>query len=571
MAGDRRGPRKTARNLTRLAEVLGGFGYLAEARPVMDEAVKLEPKDFNLRLQAADLFVKGEEYAAALEQVRAAAPLATNPEEREAVVTREIRTLQLLERLDAETTALAASLDTLKTAVSSEAWHRLAKFQEANNQGEPALATVDRLLKGDAKFVPGLALRAKLFEAAGRFGDAAEVYRNLADIDRRYRTEYLGSVAKLEARLGRKEAALAAARDVIASAPGAPEHYEMYSQLCFQLGAMDEGLDALRRLVRADPTEPKHLNTLAQALVDQFRTDEAIELYWQAFDKSTDLDSKLGVVTSLVNASMQAGKFDRTMDRLLRLRREAQDPRETTICLAQAYNASGDLGTARDELEQLLTPDTRDTQLLQQVANLADQEGDSAAAVKFQEQLVKVAPGRETESRLIELLTKNGDVDAASSAMERLATQGDLGQTLKAIDGLLANDKEAVALRILDGALRNDPRNWSLLYRVGVATARTAPETAKRRFEEVLALPNPDDEPCLEEKSRNKPKVGAAADRRRVVPPPADSHASTAPTTMARSPSRPEFRRRTITVVRTPGRGRRAISALPAWRRWRGC
>ncbi len=505
------GPRKTARNLTRLAEVLGGFGYFAEARPVMDEAVKVEPKDFNLRLQAADLFVKAEAYAPALEQARAAAPLATTPEEREAVVTREIRTLQFLERLDTETTALAASLDTSKTPVSSEAWHRLAKFQEANNQAEPALATVDRLLKGDAKFVPGLALRAKLFEAAGRFGDAAEVYRSLADIDRRYRTEYLTSVAKLEARLGRKEAALAAARDVIASAPGAPEHYEMYSQLCFQLGAMDEGLDALRRLVRADPTEPKHLNTLAQALVDQFRTDEAIELYWQAFDKSTDLDSKLGVVTSLVNASMQAGKFDRTLDRLLRLRREAQDPRETTICLAQAYNASGDVGTARDELEQLLTPDTRDTQLLQQVANLADQEGDSAAAVKFQEQLVKVAPGRETESRLIELLTKNGDVDAASAAMERLATQGDLGQTLKAIDGLLANDKEAVALRILEGALRNDPRNWELLYRVGVASVRTSTETAKRRFEEVLALPNPDDEPCLEEKSRNKPKVGAAA------------------------------------------------------------
>ena len=37
-----------------------------------------------------------------------------------------------------------------------------------------------------------------------------------------------------------------------------------------------------------------------------------------------------------------------------------------TICTAQAYATSGDLGSARSELERLLAANTRDTQLLQQ-------------------------------------------------------------------------------------------------------------------------------------------------------------------------------------------------------------
>ena len=62
----------------------------------------------------------------------------------------------------------------------------------------------------------------------------------------RNRTEYLTGIARLESRLGRVDAALKAGRDLLAAAPGNPEHYEFFAQLCFQLGRSEEGLDALR-------------------------------------------------------------------------------------------------------------------------------------------------------------------------------------------------------------------------------------------------------------------------------------------------------------------------------------
>ena len=67
-------------------------------------------------------------------------------------------------------------------------------------------------------------------------------------------------MAKLEARLGRTDQAIKAGRDLIAAAPGNPEHYEFFAQLCFQLGKPDEGLDALRRAVRVNPNDTKILH-----------------------------------------------------------------------------------------------------------------------------------------------------------------------------------------------------------------------------------------------------------------------------------------------------------------------
>ena len=65
---------------------------------------------------------------------------------------------------------------------------------------------------------------------------------------------------------------------------------------------------------------------LADALARQFRTEEAIELYWRAFDKAPDLDGKLGIVAKLTSLYLQRSQFDRLVARLERESREASQP-----------------------------------------------------------------------------------------------------------------------------------------------------------------------------------------------------------------------------------------------------
>ncbi len=494
------GKNRTAVNTARLAEVLASFGYLKEAIPEINAACELDPKDFALQMKAADLFAKADQPADALAALTRAEGLAQNDEERESVLSTQIRVYDqdrsLQSRTDELTKAIAGGEATAKKQ------YLLARYQEGLHDYEEAARTIEKALALEPQSIPLLATAARLTEQAGALKEAGDLNRRLATVDRRGRSDYLRRVAQLETQLGRTDEALAAGRELLASAPGNTQNYEFFASLCFRLGQTEEGLQTLRRAVRLNPGEPQLLLVLAGALSEQFRTDEAIELYWQAFDKGKALDDRLGVTQKLTDQYLASNRFDKQLERLERLRSDADDKREMTICLAQAYQTAGDYGMARQELESLLGDNTRDTQLLQQLSNLATTENDLSAAVKYQEQLVRLAPGPETEYKLATLLSQAGSAQESSAILVRLATkEEDPEKLMRNIDSLLGSDQAETALLIIQARLREDPRNWELLYREGAALSKTPAEAAKR-FEAILALPNEDDEMSAAAKAR---------------------------------------------------------------------
>jgi tetratricopeptide (TPR) repeat protein len=220
------------------------------------------------------------------------------------------------------------------------------------------------------------------------------------------------------------------------------------------------------------------------------------------------MEAKLGVVQKLSDLYLQTNHFDRLVERFERGRREANQEREQTICLAQAYQAAGDYGTARQELERLLTQNTRDTQLLQQLSSLAESEGDIAAVIKYQRQRNLLAPSKEGEMRLAQFLLRTGGNEEAATIWTKMAESGsNPADVLGAIDSLLAHDKLDVALLIIERLLREQPRNWELLYRAGSAIGKGRPDEAQRHFRAILALEIPDDEQGVQAKSRSQTRA----------------------------------------------------------------
>lgn len=488
------GSNRNAKNLTRLAEVLSGFGYLKEAVDTMGQACELEDDDFSRQLAYAELLGQDRQFDKALAQLEVAEKLAANDEEREGVLNQQLKVYEGAERLAAEIEALSQRMEMNADAGSAD-WYRLARMHEAARQLPEATAAINKSLALDGKSARALTAAARIEEASGNVLDAADSYRKLAAIDRRSRTLYLTEVAKLEARLGRRDDALAAGRDLLAAAPGNPEHYEFFAELCFQLGENDEGLETLRRSLRANPSDPKVLLTLAQALAGRFRTDEAIELYWRAFEKANELEPKLDVVSRLAELYLQTNHFDRLLERLERLRREARESRELSICVAQAYHAAGDYGTAGQELVRLLSQNPNDTQLLQQLSTLLEAEGDLAEAAKYQQQLVRLAPGKESETRLAFLLTRNGQTEEASAIWQRLTEREEEPEkVLRAIDSLISSGKGETALVVTDRALRERPDDWEMLYREVQVLAADKPHEAAARCRKILSLEHDDDE-----------------------------------------------------------------------------
>ena len=214
------------------------------------------------------------------------------------------------------------------------------------------------------------------------------------------------------------------------------------------------------------------MTTLAAALANDFRTDEAIQLYWQAFEKSEELDDQTSLVMKLTELHLQLNQFDRLIERLERGRREEETRRAMTICLAQAHHTAGDYGTARAELESLLTTDTRDTELLLQLSKLCEAGQDFDAAAEYQRQIASIAPGPETEYRLAQIApgaggTRTGDRNSDATA----AARGRPVRMLRGVDSLLNQTTFEAALAVIEPLRRDRRDDWELLYREGVAWA----------------------------------------------------------------------------------------------------
>lgn len=493
------GKQRTAKNLARLAEVLASFAYQDEAIKTLGEASNMDKTDFALQLRYAEMLAQNEKFDDALKQIDVVAALAKSDEEKEAVLVGRIRCRQgqdkLIEVADLLTKSLANSTG------QAEKWYELARYREALRDMPEAMKAAQQAAKLAPRELPFLTTLARLQETGGDMLAAAESYRQLGALDRKNKAEYLTNVAKLEARLGRREQALAAGKDLLAAAPGNPEHHKFYADLCFQLGNDDEGLEALRRAVRANPGEPNVLNNLAGALSERFRTGEAIELFWRAFAKANDVEARNGVVVRLTDLYLQTNQFDKLLERLERERREPGRQRDFTFCVAQAHQSAGDFGAARRELETLLAANPRDNAILQQLATLAEAENDDQAALKYLRQLTQAAPTKDMEEKLARALDRVGLGEEAQAIWAKLAlAEQDQAKIIAAVDRLIQNEKPEVALEVLGRVRREGSAIWEALYREGVALVSLKRHAeAEARFRSLLTLKNNDDEYSMAE------------------------------------------------------------------------
>ena len=512
------GANHNAKTLARLSEVLSGFGYLKDALPPLAEAIALEPDSFDLRLKLAGLDHRLEKFDDAETQLASAAKLAEKEEEKDAVLEARVKNDQAAGRVAQRIDKLRKELDGA-TQPTPTAWCVLARYLEVDTKLPEAVRAADRAVELDPRSIPAWTLAARVRESAGSLADAAAALRRLAEIDRRNRSEHLTSIARLEARLGRIEEALQAGRDLLAAAPGNPETYEFFAGLCFELGRPEEGLDALRRAVRANPSESGIVLKLAETLAGQYQTDEAIEMYWRAFDRADELDHKLDVVRKLTELYLQRGQLDRLFTRLQHQERDDRpagtDPRarDVALCVAQAFASSGDLGGARAELERLLATDTRDTRLLAQLSKLSEEEGDLETAARYQKMHEDLAKSDEGQARLGSLLARAGDLDEAQQVWAKAAAgKSQSFQVFMAMDNLLSHEKPLPVLEITETILRDDPRDWQALYRQGLALEQLGKlKEAATQFQKLAELAVGDDEKSAFARARAKnPRLQAS-------------------------------------------------------------
>ena len=523
------GDRRTAANLSQLGGIYKSLGYAEEAQTAMKDAVALAPDDFERRMQYADLLWTNEKNEEAEKEYLDAEKLAKP-------LTEEFgRFLHAYTRLLQSSLKLGEAVETLAKdnadATASDYWRR-ATYQAALGQMGAATESIEAAMERAPNTNILLESAANIFEKGNDQVRAAAIYEKLASSDPQRRVEHLKRLANLRRDLGEMDQAIETARLVMATGAGNAANSRFYADMLLGIGRRKDGIEALRRAVRLDPTDTTTLSSLADVLFDSNEIDEALEILWRIFNRTEDLQGKIGAVTRMSTYYQQAQRFDQLIERL---RQSASDPasrRESNYCLAQAYVTVSDFEQARQTLEVLLLGGdavsgagrrsdggagaSDDTLLLSQLSKISELQGDIPTAIRYQEMLcdrLQGGPqtGQENE-RLMSLYQQSGEKEKAVNHLLRFFVEkGERREQVQAIDDLLSREDYASAFKVLDRIEAKQPDQWELLYRRLMLEywqndRQAAAGTARR----ILALETPREEPSAKKRHADQQTTKAA-------------------------------------------------------------
>ncbi|QDU79161.1 tetratricopeptide repeat protein [Polystyrenella longa] len=455
------GENRTTRNLIRLAEVLRGFGYQEEGLAYMEEACQ-DDVEYADRLNYSRMLMEDEQAEPALAQLDLALPLAENDEERHNILRERIRVFQVAETLVEKRTQLQKELED-EANQTSEKWTRLALYYEAEGNADESYNAVREALKYDDLKLPTLVSAARIAETVGDLGGAVTIQERMLTLDRKSRPDYLRQLSQLELQLGHPEKAIDYAQQLIAASPGSVEGYLFYANLCFELGREDEGFKTLRKAVRLNPNDQETLFALAGALSRHYRSEDAIELYWNAFDKADDLDTQIQVMGQLTSLYQRMGKFEELVERVKSKQQSQEGQREINMVLAFAYKSVNDFQNAREILEGLLEAETPDPRILEELVDIAESANEMELAIRYMTQLKEVVPSERNEFRLLQMQLKNGDIEQLDLILTQLTVGNpDLDEIHQMIDSLIERKDFNAALEVTRKMRPSHKADWEL-------------------------------------------------------------------------------------------------------------
>ncbi|MCD0459401.1 tetratricopeptide repeat protein [Roseiconus lacunae] len=486
------GDLRTRENLVRLAEIFNQFDREVDALKIMAEACQMDPT-IDQRLRYAQWLRTGEQYDDAIKQVELAAELSETLEDAERVFAEEVKTYQAAGKLEERIAELRKVVEA--DPKDSTTWRRLAVLYNAAQQPFEATDAIETSISLTPDSVESLVIAAQMYEDSGRLKDAIEKRRQLADSDSRFRSGHLQKLATLFMQIGERDRSMEVGDELLASSGGSVDSFRFYADLCGRLGKIDTRLDSLRRCVRMNPRSIEAQRMLADQLAEDFKTDQAIELYWQMLDGSDEVEDRRQVVEKLADLYLRSNRLDQLISRLEIRGRESGDRRTMNDLVATAYTQVGDIGLARQILESMLQENGSDTMLLERLVDLAQQAGEFEEALRLQRHLTRLSPDRKNEAMLATLLLDTGALTEAEAIWMKMSeSSSDPKQLSRNLNRLLRTGEIDLAIKLAKKTLENDSENWEVLLQLMVLQATEADwEAAAETADRLVGLDLPDD------------------------------------------------------------------------------
>ncbi|MDD3586577.1 MAG: hypothetical protein PHQ75_05300, partial [Thermoguttaceae bacterium] len=466
------GHRKTNELLVRKADCLRKHKYLHEAALAVQQAVELNPDKFETKRLLLEILLDSGEYKEIETVFAGAEATAKSDNEKHVLFSLRLRYLREVNGLD----ALVDELDkSIKTASENTPnilpelyWKKvslLLYLEDPETATDTAIAALEKKATSELLFQRAV----ETVNKSQNPEKSLKLLTLLIAANPKESSGYLKTMACIQLELGCVDEALATGKKMLKES-GTGSNYRIYADILLACGQVEEAVEILRCALRLDSKDQAALTKLAGLLDSLGKTNEAINLQWQVFNRSSRIEEKMQSVDILAKYYQQLDQFDVLKDQLISSSRDATSRRENTYCLARAYTSVQDYASAQKTLESLLSFSDKDNQdeefLLHHLSGLAEMQNDLPRAIAFQERLcAKIGSPVENE-RLLALYNRSDDkIRGRRFLLSKIAPCEPFHKQLETVDTLLGLEEYDTASDILDLLEKKYSDNWELTAR----------------------------------------------------------------------------------------------------------
>ncbi len=490
--------KRTAENYDRLARLLEAKKFSTKAIDASKKAVELMPDAYRFREALAKRLMSNKQYDDALLEYNEAIILAPNDFFAEQMDDQRIELYRqqgtLVEKIEAAEGQL--NKPELVDADKFSQLKRLAKMYLKLNNTTYALEV---LLKAKTLHPNDITVNretANLYTKQGRRDEAIAIYTHLTEIDSTNAREYHANIANAYLKGMDFEAAIDAAKQVIAHSPRNPEGHQLLAEITKQSANYEEAIDSYKQAIRLRP-EAIDIRTELAALYNRSgNSRQAIAQYWRCWELSDSISDKLSFIKPLTEAYYDLDRRGELEEKLKQKAKSNTSGVGPVLALAQVYRIEGDLSKAQFQLVRALDRQRENAELLSQLVDISLDLGDIQEALTYQQRLVKANPDPTHQQKLGELLFDVGREQEAVQAWSKVlhAKNQTLEAEVKLAKLLIRHGLLEEALFALDSAAEKiSGKDAHLaLYQIGATLVEiNESERAIPHFHRILAMSEP--------------------------------------------------------------------------------
>ncbi|MEL7338232.1 MAG: hypothetical protein AAFN70_18725, partial [Planctomycetota bacterium] len=243
--------------------------------------------------------------------------------------------------------------------------------------------------------------------------------------------------------------------------PASPQHYLTYAGLAFTAGRESDATAMLRRSIVVAPRNNEARIRLAEYYANQFRTLDALDLLWSAFDVDESPAARRSMIRTMIPLYNRRSEIPKLINKLRGQNRKQVSNDQVESWVAEVWITIGDGEQAIEVIKRAAAANPRSELLLQRLLEYAINTNRLSEAVEYATAIVKISDTPANRDRLRSVQVKAGIIDEREAKLQKLAEISNPAE-MGAFIMMHARHEPVLGAQLCEQALINDPSLWDI-------------------------------------------------------------------------------------------------------------